>query len=309
MREVLGDVVGDVVVLAVEVEGDADLEGVDDGEAGTGVAAGGGVEGVERGEAAAGVVEEELADEGVEGGAEEEAVDLVLDVVELAADVGQLLRVDLAGEGDLVGQLAGLRVEGLDGDALSFHGGEVAHLAQELLREEEEAGEVDDQPDHREGADGVHDLPAQDGLLRVLPLLHLGHAHQQVLRVHVEVFPRHLHGVLHLLRVVLQHPRLAVGDVHQVGQLLLGLVVGLDAVGDHEEVEQQDDGHRGVQQHVLEEGDLADAAVDDIEDGLLVGRYHVVQLVHARHLDVLYYREVAGVHHLCHVGQDHVHQF
>lgn len=63
--EVLSDVVGHVVILAVEVESHADLEGVDDGEARTGGVAGGCVEGVQRGEVVAGVVEEESADEGV----------------------------------------------------------------------------------------------------------------------------------------------------------------------------------------------------------------------------------------------------
>lgn len=50
---VFGDVVGDVVVLAVEVERHADLEGVNDGEARTGGVAGGWGDGVERGEVAA----------------------------------------------------------------------------------------------------------------------------------------------------------------------------------------------------------------------------------------------------------------
>ena len=216
VRVVLGDVVGDVVVLAVEVEGHTDLKGVNDGETRTGGVAGLWGEGVERGEAAAGVVEEEVADEGVEGVAEEQVVDLVLDVVQLAANVAQLLRVDLVGEGDVVGQLAGLRVERLDSDSLSLHGGEVADLAHELLREEEEAGEVDDQPDHCKCANGVDDLPAEDGLLGVLPFLDLGDTDQQVLRIYIEVLPGHLHGILHLLGIILQHACLAVGDIHEV---------------------------------------------------------------------------------------------
>lgn len=111
MCEVLSDVVRHVVILAMEVESHADLEGVDDSEARTGVAAGGCVDGVKRGEVVAGVVEEESTDEGVEGGAEEEAIDLVLDVVQLASDVAQLLGVDFVGKGDVICQFTGLGVE------------------------------------------------------------------------------------------------------------------------------------------------------------------------------------------------------
>ena len=65
MCVVLSDVVGHVVILAVEVESHADLEGVDDGKARTRVATCGCIEGVKGGEVVAGVVEEECADEGV----------------------------------------------------------------------------------------------------------------------------------------------------------------------------------------------------------------------------------------------------
>lgn len=141
---------------------------------------------------------------------------MVLDVVQLASDVAELLGVDLVGKGDVVGQLAGLGVERLDSDALSLHGGEVIDLAHELLRKEEQTREVDDQPNHRKGSNGVNDLPAEYGLLGVFPLLDLSDTHQQVLSIHIEVLPGHLHGILHLLGIILKHPGLTIRDIHKV---------------------------------------------------------------------------------------------
>lgn len=141
---------------------------------------------------------------------------MVLDVVQPTSEVAELLGVDLVGKGDVVGQLAGLGVEGLDSDALSLHGGEVIDLAHELLRKEEQTREVDDQPNHRKRANGVNNLPAEYGLLGVFPLLDLGHTHQQVLSIHIEVLPGHLHRILHLLGIILKHPGLTIRDIHEI---------------------------------------------------------------------------------------------
>lgn len=108
MRKVLGNVGWDVIVLAMKVESDSDLKWVDNSEPWASVGTGRWGDVVCVCQLLAWVVEEESSDEGSQIGSEQEVIDLMLHIVQLIANLIQLIIIYLPAVVEFGGQLAGL---------------------------------------------------------------------------------------------------------------------------------------------------------------------------------------------------------
>lgn len=115
----------------------------------------------------------------------------------------------------------------------------VTYLRCVLRGKEEQASQVDDDAHCCDTPDTVNYLPTQDGLLWIFAFLRVSNGEKEVFSIDIEIFASHFDCIFHFLGIFLEGPGLRVRHVHEFGEFVLGLVVGLDAVADHEEVQQR----------------------------------------------------------------------
>lgn len=196
--EHFSDVVVEIVILAVEVISQSDLEGVLYREFGgsVGTLLFGHV--VEWHQQRTRVLKIESVDEGVQSRRKLKGTHVEHYIVELHLNLVDLVGLEFSVVANQVGQLGRSRVGFDQRIARCLHLEEALKRALELATEEEQATQM-----YSQGSDSQEDhsreyLSAESHLLRVLPPLPIGAGDQQALGVHLKVFANHLDRVLDL---------------------------------------------------------------------------------------------------------------